>query len=76
MCKWCSFLVSVRVRYTAYGVQARRVGPVPVGDFQGKMAFGALRPVSVSAARQRLEAGAAKKRLKAGAARLVLADLG
>ena len=46
------------------------------GDFQGKMAFGALRPVSVSAARQRLEAGAAKKRLKAGAARLVLADLG
>ena len=32
----------------------------PDRDFQGKMAFGALRPVSVSAARQRLEAGAAK----------------
>ena len=29
-------------------------------DFQGKMAFGVLGPVSVSAARRRLEAGAAK----------------
>ena len=28
--------------------------------FQGKMAFGVLGPVSVSAARRRLEAGAAK----------------
>jgi hypothetical protein len=29
-------------------------------DFQGKMAFGVLGPVSVSAARRRLKAGAAK----------------
>jgi len=29
-------------------------------DFQGKMAFGALGPVSVSAARRRLKAGAAE----------------
>ena len=38
--------------------------------FKGKYVFGALSPVSVSAARQRLEAGAAKahQNLKAGAA--------
>ena len=29
-------------------------------NFQGKMAFGVLGPVSVSAARRRLEAGAAR----------------